>query len=191
FSEIYESAPMAVPIRRNASTHAGLDLLKRNARKLKFRKGQVIFREGEDSDALYVIDKGSVEISALIGPRERRVFAIFGPGDYFGEIAVIDSKPRSATATAREPTMVLCISRDKVWRMFAKSPRLLVTMMHGFSHRLREFDRRYLQELFQHERLALVGRFAQSIVHDFHSPLSNIGFAAALVSNGDATQREK
>src|SRR4051794_29558366 len=85
---------MAVPIRRNASTYAGLDLLKRNARKLKFRKGQVIFREGEDSDALYVIEKGSVEISALIGPRERRVFAIFGPGDYFGEIAVIDSKPR-------------------------------------------------------------------------------------------------
>jgi len=182
---------MAVPIRRNASTYAGLDLLKRNARKLKFRKGQVIFREGEDSDALYMIDKGSVEISALIGPRERRVFAIFGQGDYFGEIAVIDSKPRSATATAREPTVVSCISRDKVWRMFAKSPRLLVTMMHGFSHRLREFDRRYLQELFQHERLALVGRFAQSIVHDFHSPLSNIGFAADLVSHRNATSREK
>ena len=57
-----------------------LDLLKRNARKLSFRKGRVIFREGESSDALYVIEKGSVEISALIGPRERRVFAIFGPG---------------------------------------------------------------------------------------------------------------
>src|SRR4029077_147065 len=169
----------------------GLDLLKRNARKLRFRKGQVIFREGATSDALYVIEKGSVEISALIGPRERRVFAIFGPGDYFGEIAVIDAKPRSATATAKEATVVSCISRDKVWRIFEKSPRLLVTMMHGFSHRLREFDRRYLQELFQHERLALLGRFAQSIVHDFHSPLSNIGFAADLVSHRDATPKEK
>ena len=169
----------------------GLDLLKRNSRKLRFRKGQVIFREGATSDALYVIEKGSVEISALIGPRERRVFAIFGPGDYFGEIAVIDAKPRSATAIAKEATVVSCISRDKVWRIFEKSPRLLVTMMHGFSHRLREFDRRYLQELFQHERLALLGRFAQSIVHDFHSPLSNIGFAADLVSHRGATSKEK
>jgi signal transduction histidine kinase len=173
------------------STSNGLELLKRNARKLSFRKGRVIFREGDSSDALYVIEKGSVEISALIGARERRVFATFGPGDYFGEIAVIDSKPRSATAIAKTDTVVRRISRDKAWRTFTRSPRLLVTMMHGFSHRLREFDQRYLQELFQHERLALVGRFAQSIVHDFHSPLSNIGFAADLVSEGDATHKEK
>jgi len=180
-------SPSRIPV---SSSH-GLDLLKRNARKLSFRKGEVIFREGESSDALYVIEQGIVEISALIGPRERRVFAIFGVGDYFGEIAVIDSKPRSATAIAKVDTVVSCISRDKVWRMFARSPRLLVTMMHGFSQRLREFDQRYLQELLQHERLALVGRFAQSIVHDFHSPLTNIGFAADLFSEGDATHKQK
>jgi signal transduction histidine kinase len=180
-------APRRIPV---SSSH-GLDLLKRNARKLSFRKGRVIFREGESSDSLYVIEQGIVEISAKIGPRERRVFAIFGVGDYFGEIAVIDSKPRSATAIAKVDTVVSCIPRDKVWRMFARSPRLLVTMMHGFSQRLREFDQRYLQELLQHERLALVGRFAQSIVHDFHSPLTNIGFAADLVSDGNATHKQK
>src|SRR4051812_14739872 len=168
-----------------------LELLKRNSRKRSYRKGQIIFREGETSDVLYVIEKGNVEISAVIGGRERRAFATFGPGDYFGEIAVIDSKPRSATAIAKENTTLRCISRDKVWRTFGRSPHLLVTMMHGFSHRLRQFDQRYVQELFQHERLALVGRFAQSIVHDFQSPLSNIGFAAELVSNGDATHKEK
>src|SRR3954471_5941867 len=117
--------------RMAVSPSDGLDRLKRNSRRRIFRKGQVIFREGESSDALYVIEQGSVEISALIGPRERRVFATFGPGDYFGEIAVIDSKPRSATATARTSTVVSRISRDKVWRMFGRSPRLLVTMMHG------------------------------------------------------------
>lgn len=183
---------MHAPVSRKSLLPSdGMDLLKRKSRKLSFRKGQIIFREGDSSDALYVIEKGSVEISALIGARDRRVFTIFGPGDYFGEIAVIDSKPRSATATARESTVVSCVSRDKVWRTFEKTPRLLVTLIHGFSHRLREFDRLYLQELFQHERLALVGRFAQSIVHDFHSPLSNIGFAADLVSHRTATRNEK
>ncbi|MFL6514821.1 MAG: cyclic nucleotide-binding domain-containing protein, partial [Chthoniobacterales bacterium] len=181
-----------VSTRRNAPSPSDeLELLKRNSRTRSFRKGQVIFREGESSDILYVIKRGNVEISAVIGGRERRVFATFGPGDYFGEIAVIDSKPRSATAIAKVNTTLRCISRDKVWRTFGRSPHLLVTMMHGFSHRLREFDQRYLQELFQHERLALVGRFAQSIVHDFQSPLSNIGFAADLVSNGAATRNEK
>jgi signal transduction histidine kinase len=183
---------MISPTKRIAvSSSPGLDLLKRNSKRLSFRKGQVIFQEGESSDALYLIEHGSVEISALIGPRDRRVLAVFGADDYFGEIAVIDSKPRSATAIAKVDTVVRCISRDKVWRMFEKTPRLLVTIIQGFSHRLREFDRRYLEELFQHERLALLGRFAQSIVHDFHSPLSNIGFAADLVFHDDATRKEK
>jgi signal transduction histidine kinase len=176
---------------KGVSPSHGLDLLRRNSKRLSFRKGQVIFSEGEPSDGLYIIDRGSVEISGLIGPRERRVFALFGPGDYFGEIAVIDSKPRSATATAKEETVVCCVSRDKVWRMFARSPGLLLTMMHGFSHRLREFDRRYLQEIFQHERLALLGRFAQSIVHDFNSPLTNIGFAADLIFNRAASHKDR
>src|ERR1700730_6260399 len=180
-------SPSRIPV----SSSQGLDSLKRNARKLSFRKGRVIFREGESSDALYEIEHGSVEVSALIGGKLRSVFATFGAGDYFGEIAVIDSKPRSATAIAKADTVVRRISHDKVWRMFTRSPRLLVMMMHGFSHRLREFDQRYLEELFHHERLALVGRFAQSIVHDFQSPLSNIGFAADLVSADGATHKEK
>src|ERR1700736_5746744 len=95
------------------STSHGLDLLRRNARKLSFRKGRVIFREGESSDALYVIEKGSVEISALIGPHQRCIFATFGVGDYFGEIAVIDSKPRSATAIAKADTVVSRICATK------------------------------------------------------------------------------
>src|SRR3982750_2978253 len=112
---------MPARTRRNAvSSSDALDLLKRNSRRRSFRKAQVIFREGDSSDALYVIEQGNVEISALIGPRERRVLAIFGPGDYFGEIAVIDSKPRSATAIAKAKTVVSCISREKAWRTFEK-----------------------------------------------------------------------
>src|SRR6266550_3337091 len=130
--------PKRIPV---SSSH-GLDLLRRNARKLSFRKGRVIFREGESSDALYVIEQGSVEISALIGPHQRRVFATFGVGDYFGEIAVIDSKPRSATAIAKADTVVRRISRDKVWRMFTRAPRTVhparfpqSTQQHRFCRR--------------------------------------------------------
>src|SRR5450755_4076084 len=126
------TSPKRIPV----SSSQLLESLKRNASKLSFRAGRVIFRQGESSNDLYVIERGSVEISALIGSQERRVFAVFGAGDYFGEMAVIDSNPRSATATAVTDTVVSCIPGDKVWRMLERSPRLLVTMMRGFSQRM-------------------------------------------------------
>ena len=165
--------------------------LKENAKKLSFRAGQIILREGDPGDALYVIEEGSVEISALIGNKERRVFARFGPGEYFGEMSVIDSQVRSASATAETDTVVLVVPREKVWKTFQQTPKLLVAMMREFSLRMREFDRRFLYEVFQQERLTLVGRFAQSIVHDFRSPLSNITFAADLACADGVTQEEK
>lgn len=173
------------------SRGAELEALKRNARKLFFPAGHVIFREGDSGDALYIIEAGRVEISALVGNRERCVFSQFGPGEYFGEMAVVDSQPRSATATAEIPTVVWVIPRARLWRTFARSPKLLVAMVQEFSLRMREFNRLYLHELVQQERLAMVGRFAQSIVHDFTNPLGNIGFAADLAAASDATDEER
>lgn len=174
-----------------AARDAAMTALKENARKLSFRAGQFILREGDPGDALYLIEQGSVEISALIGSKERRVFARFGAGEYFGEMSVIDSQVRSASASAETDTVVFVIPRERVWKTFQQSPKLLVAMMREFSLRMREFDRRYLYEVFQQERLTLVGRFAQSIVHDFRSPLSNITFAADLACADAATPEEK
>jgi signal transduction histidine kinase len=168
-----------------------LDALKRNARKLFFPAGHVIFREGDRGDALYIIEAGRVVISATIGSRERCVFSQFGPGEYFGEMSVVDSQPRSATATAEIPTVVWVVPRARLWRTFAKSPKLLVAMVQEFSLRMREFNQLYLHEVLQQERLAVVGRFAQGIVHDFTNPLGNIGFAADLAGASDATAEEK
>jgi signal transduction histidine kinase len=174
-----------------ASRVAELDALKRNARKLFFPAGHVIFREGDRGDALYIIEAGRVVISAMVGSRERCVFSQFGPGEYFGEMSVVDSQPRSATATAEIPTVVWVIPRARLWRTFARSPKLLVAMVQEFSLRMREFNRLYLHEVLQQERLAIVGRFAQSIVHDFTNPLGNIGFAADLAGASDATEEER
>jgi signal transduction histidine kinase len=174
-----------------AMRSAELDALKRNARKLFFPAGHVIFREGDRGDALYIIETGRVEVSATFGSRERCVFSEFGPGEYFGEMSVVDSQPRSATAVAEIPTVVWVIPRARLWRTFANSPKLLVTMVQEFSLRMREFNRLYIHEVLQQERLAIVGRFAQGIVHDFTNPLGNIGFAADLAGASDATEEEK
>ena len=169
----------------------GMAALRRNVTKLFFPAGHVIFREGDSGDALYIIEKGRVEISVLVNNRDRCVFSRFGAGEYFGEMAVIDSQPRSATATAELDTVVAVIPSDKLWRTFRQSPKLLVTMMQEFSQRIRDFDQRYLHAVVQRERLAIVGRFAQSIVHDFANPLGSIGLAADLACAGDATQKQR
>ena len=70
------------------------------ARERTFTAGQEIFREGEPGDGLYVVRSGLVQIVALLGQEERRIFSRAEPGEFFGEMAVLEDKPRSATASA-------------------------------------------------------------------------------------------
>lgn len=173
------------------SHSAELDVLRKGARRLSFPAGHIIFEEGDPGDALYIIEEGSVEISALIGGQKRCIFSRFGPGEYFGEMSVVDSQPRSATASCEVQTVVSVVPCDKVWQIFERSPDVLVAMMKEFSLRMRVFDRQYLDEVVRYERLALVGRFSQTIIHDFANPLGNIAFAADMGCAGNATLKEK
>ena len=152
-----------------------------------FATGLQIFAEGDNGDGLYVIESGRVQITALVGQDQRRILSRLGPGDVFGEMAVLDSAPRSATAIAEEDTLAGFIPRDEVLRVLQKSPRLAVSMMREFSFRMRDFNRQYVREVIEAERLALVGRFARSIVHDFKNPLNVISLAAELVARDNAS----
>ncbi|MSU21192.1 MAG: cyclic nucleotide-binding domain-containing protein [Pedosphaera sp.] len=152
-----------------------------------FSAGKVIFREGDDGDGLYMIKTGRVLISALVNQDERRTLSNLGPGDFFGEMAVLDNEPRSATAASVEDTEVYLMPRCDIIQLLESSPKLAVNLMREFSRRLREFNRRYIQEVLQAERLTLVGRFARSIVHDFKNPLNVIGIASDLAGMENAT----
>lgn len=144
--------------------------------------GNIIFTEGDEGDGLYVVQEGTVQISALVNPRERRVLSKLMAGDFFGEMAILDNGPRSATATAEKDAAVYFIPRTVIVSMLESSPHLAISLMREFSLRLREFNRRYIEEVLQAERLALVGRFARSIVHDFKNPLNVIGIASDIAA---------
>jgi signal transduction histidine kinase len=143
---------------------------------------ETIFKEGEAGDGIYIVLDGQVVISALVGHEERGVLGRIGPGDFFGEMAVLDDEPRSATATVEAASQLAFIPREKLMQMLEKSPRLAVRLVREFSLRMRDFNKRYIQEVLQAERLALVGRFARTIVHDFKNPLNIIGLSAELIS---------
>lgn len=166
---------------------ADLALLNASAQIRQFPHDHVIFKEGDEGDGMYVVGSGAVQISALIGQGERIPLARLKPGDYFGEMAVIDNEPRSASATAEGDTCLYYLPRELVHQLLERSPILAVSLIREFSRRMREFNKHYIDEALQAERLTLVGRFARSIVHDFKNPLNVIGIAAELTALERAT----
>lgn len=164
-----------------------LQSLEQTAQLLSFDAGQEILHEGEPGTGIYVIAEGSVEISSDVGHDTQKVLSTLGPGDFFGEMAVMDEQGRSATATAKDEVKAHFIARDDLFRILSTSPDLMIRLMREISLRMREFNHHYTKEVLQAERLALVGRFARSIVHDFKNPLNVVGISADMAAAEDAS----
>jgi signal transduction histidine kinase len=172
---------------------ADLAALGRIAQERSFSSGEQVFQEGDRGDGVYLVKSGRIEISVGVAKKERRAFAQILPGELFGEMAVLELKPRSATATATEDSVVYFIPRDELLAMVEGSPMLAMQLLREISSRLREFNQRYIQEILQAERLSVVGRFARSIVHDIKNPLNIISLSAELscMEKADAELRKK
>ena len=156
--------------------------LRRIAVERSFSTGEQIFKEGDTGDGIYIVKDGFVEISVAINQNVRRTFAKLGPGEMFGEMAVLELKPRSASAVAATPMRVFFIPRQELLVMLGGSPALSLELLREISQRLRDFNRRYIDETIQAERLAVIGRFARSIIHDLKNPLSIISMSAELIA---------
>jgi signal transduction histidine kinase len=146
----------------------------------KFTSGAEVFREGSPGDGVYFVKSGLVEISGFAGSDVRRVLSQLAPGEIFGEMAVIEDRPRSATATVLQPTEVYFIPRDEMLSLIRRSPVLAFSLLQQISNRLREFNQLHLREMVQAETLSVIGRFAQSIVHDLKNPLGIIALSAEM-----------
>ncbi len=163
-----------------------LATLKSVTHESNFADGTEIFKEGDAGDALYIVKTGRVRISAVMGDGQRQILSRVPPGEIFGELAIIDSQPRSATAMAETNTTVYVIPRDALLNMLTGSPQFSFSMMREITQRLREFNRQYIQQVLLAERMAVVGRFASSIVHDLKNPLTIIGIASDMAGEPHA-----
>lgn len=151
------------------------------------KAGEVIFEEGDPGDGLYAILGGLVRISAFVSQSNKHALREFSDGDFFGEMAIINNAPRSATATAQQDSRLIFLSRDQVTHLMEQSPPLVFALLHAFSHRMRETNSHFVQEMLEAERLSLMGRFARSIVHDLKNPLSVIALAADAAASERAS----
>jgi len=90
----------------------------------KFTAGTVIFREMDDSDALYIVEQGSVVVSKHVSGDVDMVLTRFAPGDFFGEMGLFDDAPRSATANVETDSLLWQLDRGVFHDIFSHHPEM-------------------------------------------------------------------
>ncbi len=115
-------------------------------REEKYRKGQVVFRQGDPGDCLYYIRWGSVGVYANYGEKNEERLAELRMEDYFGEMGLLDHASRSATVVSLDHGTVLSrISEDEFEEFLREKPARVVDILSRLSHKLRDTTKKYLQ----------------------------------------------
>jgi len=106
---------------------------------VNIKKGDFIFHEGDTAEVMYMIHKGKVQISKGIGTFDEKI-RILGEGEFIGEMAVINSMPRSANAIAVEDCVLIKMDRESFHKTVQKNHEFSVSVIQLLSDRLRETD---------------------------------------------------
>lgn len=110
-----------------------------------FRRGEVIFREGEDGGCAYEVQSGKVGIVAGYGTDREKVLTELGTGSIFGEMGMVRGLSRSATAVALEPnTGVSIITWNSIGRYFVEKPAKIIQIMQQMGERINALSDDYL-----------------------------------------------
>ena len=118
-----------------------LEKIERISRMEAYAKGDVIFKEGMPGDQCYVITNGEVRISKFIPNIGEEALAVLKPGDYFGEMALIDTFPRSADAIANSDAALLVINKTDLDKILIMDRELGYKLLWAFTKTLSKRSR--------------------------------------------------
>ncbi len=115
----------------------------------RFEAGEVVLREGDDSDTCYIVRTGRAR-AVRVHPDGRMIaLANFGPGDIFGELAMFDNERRSATVETLEETETIAILGPDMRRVIREQPEIAIQLLSGLARRLRDTNDRLARQSFQ------------------------------------------
>src|SRR5574338_900533 len=128
--------------------------------KRRYRRGEIIVEHGRKSNALFILLNGRARVLTSDSRGREVILAVLQPGDYVGEMSLIDNEPHSATVRAEVQTDILVLGRADFQRCLPESSSLAYAILRGLVARLRNADR-------QIEALALLdvyGRVARTLL---------------------------
>jgi signal transduction histidine kinase len=164
---------------------------------VSFQPGEVIFREGSEADRFYILLSGAVEVW-----KQKDLLAVHGAGHLFGEMALIDELPRSATVVAREATRLACIGRRDFQQIIRENSGVSLSVLRSVSDMVRTSNEHFVEslrarnreletanvalreaqeELLRKERLSTLGKFSSLILHDIRNPISVLRSLAEMI----------
>ena len=106
-----------------------------------FSKDNVIILAEEEGDTLFIIKKGQVKVSIVSEGGREVILSLLGPGSVFGELSLLDGKPRSANVVATEETDLLMLRRADFLQLIYKTPQIATALLAELATRMRKTDR--------------------------------------------------
>lgn len=126
-----------------------------------FAAGEIVFRQGDQSDTCYVVQVGLARALHEHADGRSITFSHFGPGELFGELAMFDEQPRSASVDALEPTDTVAILSADMRRLIDDYPAIGINLIRTLALRLRSTDERLVRQSFQSVRSRVAAMLLQ------------------------------
>jgi uncharacterized membrane protein len=148
--------------------------------------GAALFRAGDEGDAMYLIESGRVRIAITDDDKKQVTLAELAQGDFFGEMAIIDGKQRSADAIVSEAARLAILSRENFLRFIRNNPTVALEMLSATFGRLRRTDKLLQQRVSrnvneeQRKRMTIADRAADAIA-EFGGSWKFIGAAIGII----------
>jgi CRP/FNR family cyclic AMP-dependent transcriptional regulator len=157
------------------------------------KAGRVIFKEGEQGDTMYIIQKGRVKITKRIGNVEK-ILMVLQKGDFFGEMAIVNQTPRTATATTVDNCELLGFNRPGFLSMISKNSNIAMNIIEKLCLRLQKADNA-IRDLTKRDMKSLVISALNDLIHAHHgaAQAQSLVYTDALKNIADqigASQKE-
>ena len=115
----------------------GARTLRRQMAEVKLSRGEHLFNEGEDGDALYVVLEGKMKLTRAASDGRENLLSVIGPGEMFGELSLFDPRPRTSSASAVTDAVLASLKHEALMPWLRERPDVSLDMLRALAQRLR------------------------------------------------------